>query len=169
MRIIDLTHTVSAEPVSGAVPRVIVRWTGPVELVPLDRLVTLASVVDLTSRMNRDEVSRADVSRFGLAGIAGCVIRTGWCDCALAGSSDAPPRFSVDAAGYLLENGVSTVAADFPIAGAAAELLLHNECVLVYCLSGLANLTRAIVRLIALPLKLEGRSNAEARVIAIEE
>jgi kynurenine formamidase len=61
------------------------------------------------------------------------------------------------------------VAADFPLTTAAADLLLHNNCIVVYCLSGVSQVTRRIVRLIALPLKLQDTFSAEARVIAIEE
>jgi len=64
---------------------------------------------------------------------------------------------------------VRTVASDFPVVEDAADLLLHNNCVLVHCLSNLSSLTRPIVRLIALPLKYQDSTSAESRVIAIEE
>jgi len=169
VKLIDLTHTISRKPDAQETPHVVVRSRQAIDRVKLERLVTLASVVDLTRRVDQAEVSRADVSRFGLAGIGGCILRTDWCDKMLAGCGEPPPRLDVGAAAYLLENGVSTVAADFPVRSAAADLLLHNNCVLVECVSGVADLTAEIVRLIALPLKFEGVFSAEARVIALEE
>ena len=40
------------------------------------------------------------------------------------------PEFTIDAAAYLLEGGVRTIASDFPLTSDAADLLLHNNCVL---------------------------------------
>lgn len=169
MRLIDLTHSTSRRSAGEEAVPVVVRSVDAIHLVPLDRFVTLATVIDLTHRAEPSEISRADVSRFGVAGIAGCILRTDWCDRCLAGLRAEAPRLSMEAAAYLLEGGVSTIAADFPITTDAADLLLSNSCVLVHCLSGVASLTREIVRLVALPLKLENTFSAEARVIAIEE
>ena len=169
MRLIDLTHSTTRRSAGEEVVPVVVRSVDAIHLVPLDRLVTLATVLDLTHRADPSEVSRADVSRTGVSGIAGCILRTDWCDRHLAGLREDAPRLSVEAAAYLLEGGVRTIAADFPITTGAADLLLHNNCVLAHCLSGVANLTKEIVRLIALPLKLVDTFSAEARVIAIEE
>ncbi|MCX8053312.1 MAG: cyclase family protein [Armatimonadetes bacterium] len=170
MRLIDLTHSVSRKSRTGNIPPVAVRSADAIHLVPLDRLVTLATVIDLTSRVRSEEISREDLSRFGLAGIAGCILRTGWLDKVLVGCEEyAPPQISVGAAAYLLEAGVRTVAADFPITGVAADLLLHNNSVLVQCVSGLSGLNREVVRLIALPIKFDDAVSAEARVIAMED
>jgi len=79
------------------------------------------------------------------------------------------PELTIDAAAYLLEGGVRTVASDFPLTSDAADMLLHNNCILVSCLSNLPTLRKGIVRLVALPLKLEDTYSAEARVIAMEE
>jgi kynurenine formamidase len=169
MRLVDLTHTSSRRSAGEDLVPVVVRSADAIHLVPLDRLVTLATVIDLTRRADAAEISRADLSRMGVAGIAGCILRTDWCDRHLEGFRAEAPRVSIEAAAYLLEGGVRTVAGDFPITSDAADLLLHNNCVLIHCLSGVAGLTSEIVRLVALPLKLEDTFSAEARVIAMEE
>ncbi len=169
MRLIDLTHSMSRKSVGDETPPVVVRSVDAIHLVPLDKLVTLATVIDLTRRPDRAVIARADVSKTGVAGIAGCVLRTDWCDGQLSGFRVDPPSLAVEAAAYLLEGGVRTVASDFPISADAVDLLLHNDCILVHCLSGVSGLTREIVRLIALPLKFEDTFSADARVIAMEE
>lgn len=96
------------------------------------------------------------------------MLRTDWCDRYLVGDRRPVPELTVDAASYLLEGGVRTVASDFPVTGVAADLLLHNNCILVHCLSGILRLSKSVVQLVALPLKLEDAFSADARVIAIE-
>ncbi len=169
MKLIDLTHCASRRIVSEDVIPVVVRSVDAIAGIPLDRLVTLATVVDLTARSDAHRIERADVARTGIAGIAGCILRTDWSDDYLSGMRRPVPELTIDAAACLLEAGVRTVAADFPLASDAAELLLHNSCVLVSCLSSISGLGKGVVRLVALPLKLEDTYSAEARVIAIEE
>lgn len=168
MRLVDLTHATSRKSGRTSVP-LVVRSVDPIHLVPLDRLVTLATVVDLTRISDPSEITRADVARTGVADIGGCILETGWCDRYLSGFHIDAPVLTIEAAAYLLEGGVRTIAADFPITTDAADLLLHNNCVLVHCVSNVAALTKNIVRLIALPLKYDDTFSADARVIAIEE
>lgn len=169
MRLVDLTHSIARkEPGSEDVP-VVVCAVRLIDSVPLDRLVTLATIVDLTQRADPARIARSDVARLGLAGVGGCILRTDWCDQYLAGDRPETPYLDIEAAAYLLETGVRTVASDFPITSGAADMLLHNNCVLVHCVSGVAGLSRSIVRLIALPLKLNDTYSADARVIAVEE
>ena len=146
-----------------------VRSVDAIARVPLDRLVTLATVVDLRNRPNPLLLARSGLAKHGVSDIGGCILFTGWCDRYLAGDRMSPPELSVEAAAYLLEGGVRTIASDFPTVSDAADLLLHNNCVLVHCVSNLSALGRKIVRLIALPLKFEDTFSAEARVIAMEE
>lgn len=148
---------------------VVVRSVDSIHLVPLDRLVTPATVVDLTRIPDPSEITRSDMARTGVADIGGCILRTDWCDRYVSGFHADQPVLTIEAAAYLLEGGVRTVAADFPITTDAADLLLHNNCVLVHCVSNVAALTKSIVRLIALPLKYDDTFSADARVIAIEE
>ncbi len=169
MRLIDLTHSINSRSKPERVAPVIVRSAQPVHLIPLDRLVTLATVIDVRDSLDKGVVSRKTLVRIGVSGIGGCILRSDWCDKVIAGHRENAPSLGVDAASYLLENEVTIVAADFPITTAASDLLLHNNCVLVHCLSGISCISRQIVRLIALPLKLEDTYSAEARVIAIEE
>jgi len=164
MRLVDLTRARKKQkPEPDDVP-VVVRSVEPIYLVPLDRLVTRATIVDVRSRPRPGEIGRAEVARTAVADIGGCIIHSGWCD-----SGGTMPALTVEAAGYLLESGVRTVASDFPIVEEAADLLLHNNCVLVHCLSNVRDLSKPIVRLVALPLKYEDSLSADARVIAIEE
>lgn len=169
MKLVDLTHTAHPYDKMPTPIQVLVRSAQHVHLIPLERLVTLATVVDVRDSLVDGQVVRASFGATGVSDIAGCILRSDWCDIILGGTRAEPPVLSIEAAVYLLEGGVRTVASDFPLAGAASDLLLDNGCVLVHCLSGISRLTRRIVRLIALPLKLEGRFSAEARVIAIEE
>jgi kynurenine formamidase len=170
MRLIDLTHSTTRKIVSpDAVPVVVVQSTDRIARVPLDSLVTLATVIDLTERPDASVISRQDISRVGVSDIRGCILRTDWCDHQISGFRSQAPTLTVDAVSYLLQGGVRTIAADFPIASTVADLLLHNKCVLIHCLSNLFELGKSIVRLIALPLKLEDTFSAEARVIAVED
>lgn len=169
MRLVDLTHASSRRAPSGDMLPVVVRSVDPIDRVALDDLTPLATVIDLTGRAEPGRITRADVAKTGVAGIAGCILRTGWSDRYLAGMKQPVPELTIDAAAYLLEGGVRTVAADFPLTSDSADLLIHNNCVLVSCLSNTAALSEGIVRLIALPLKLEDTFSAEARVIAMED
>jgi len=169
MRLVDLTHSMSRqEPVGANIP-VVVRSQEAINRVALDQLVTLATVVELPRASANRVIDRGCLTSTGLSGIAGCILYTGWSDDYYSGRDYKPPRLSMDAAEVLLSAGVSTVAADFPVTTEAADLLLHNHCVLVYCLSGIAELREEIVRIVALPLKFEDTYSADARVIALEE
>ena len=166
MRLIDLTHSTSRRAPAADVIPVVVRSLDPIDRVPLG---SLATVIDLTNRREQGRIARSDVAKTGVAGIAGCILRTDWSDDYLAGMRQPAPELTVEAAAYLLEGGVRTIAADFPLTSAAADLLLHNNCALVSCLSNVAALSEGIVRLVALPLKLRDTFSAEARVMAMEE
>lgn len=169
MRLVDLTHSsVRRNRVSDVVP-VLVKSPNQIYRIPLDRLVVMASVADLIERQDERFIGRLDVSAHGVSGFGGCILRTGWCDRRIAGDPSAPPVLTIDAAAVLLGAGVRTVAADFPLVGPAEDMLLHNHCVLVHCLSNISQLSKPVVRLVALPLKLEDTFCADARVIAIEE
>ncbi|MEN6357928.1 MAG: cyclase family protein [Armatimonadota bacterium] len=169
MRIIDLTHSITRKNAPQDVIPVVVRSADPISRVALDDLVTLATVVDLTERADEAEVSLCDISKTGVADIRGCILRTDWCDHYLSGLRVQSPILTIDAASYLLQGGVRTIAADFPITADAADLLLHNNCIIIHCLSNISELGKSIVRLVALPLKIEDAYSAEARVIAMEE
>lgn len=168
-KLIDLTHSTARKTTREDAIPVVVRSVDAIDRVPLDRLVTLATVVNLRDRPNPSQVTRSDLAKHGVADIGGCILHTGWCDRYLGRDRMPAPELSIEAAAYLLEGGVRTVAADFPIVSDAADLLLHNNCVLVHCISNISALERNIVRLVALPLKFEDTFSAEARVIAIEE
>lgn len=167
MELIDLSLQ-TTHSATGAVP-LVVQYSRPVADISLDRLVTPATILDIGIRRDRSKVSRADLIDYGVAGIAGCIICSGWFDDHCAGDQTKLPVLELDAAAYLLENGVSTIAADFPIRGSSADMLLHNNCVLVHCVSckGLPN--AGIVRLVALPLRLSDAFSAPARVIAMDD
>lgn len=168
MALVDLTHSTKRKGGREEVIPVVVRSSDTIDRVPLERLVTPATVIDLTRRTQESTVSRLDVMKTAVADIGGCILRTNWCDRYLVGDRRPVPELTIDAASYLLEGGVRTVASDFPVAGVAADLLLHNNCILVHCLSGILRLSKSVVQLIALPLKLEDAFSADARVIAIE-
>ena len=173
MKLIDLTHSMSRQQTPESAgrdfPPVVVRSADLVEKVPLDRLVTMATVVDVRERADRDAIGKQDMTSTGVADIGGCILRTDWCDNYLSGMREDAPVLEMDAATYLLQGGVRTIAADFPLTGGVADLLMHNGCVLIYCVSNVGEITRSIVRLAALPLKFEDTFAADARVIAIEQ
>lgn len=169
MRIVDLTQATSRKAVAESNVPVVVRSVDPTHLIPLDRLVTLATVVALPSPATPGTIERSDLSKIGVADIGGVILHTGWFDRHIAGSSEQSPVLTIDAAAYLLEGGVRTIASDFPISDDAADMLLHNNCVLVHCLTNIGELSKKIVRLVALPLKFEDTFSADARVVAIEE
>jgi len=169
MRLVDLTHSMSRRSPAGDTIPVVVRSIDPIHRVPLDSLVTLATVVDLTQRPDAAYITRADISKIAVADIAGCILRTDWSDDYLTGRRRLVPELTIDAAAWLLQGGVRTIAADFPITTDAADFLMHNNCVLIHCLTNISGLELGIVRLVALPLKFEDTFSAEARIIAMEE
>lgn len=168
-RVVDLSPTVHLRSKLGSAAPLLVKADVRIHRLPLDRLVTLATVVDLTGRADYHTIDRGDLADVGLAGIDGCILRTDWCDSFASGEQRPAPVLTMEAASCMLGAGVRTVAADFPLIGSAEDLLMHNHCVLVYCLSNVRELSQPIVRLIALPPKLELAFSAEARVIAMEE
>lgn len=169
MRLVDLTHSTIRDIKAEDIVPVVVRSTESIHRIPLDDLVTLATVVDLTDRSDESEVGYSDIAKTGVSDIAGCILRTDWCDHYISGMRTDPPLLTIEAASYLLQGGVRTIAADFPISSDAADMLLHNNCVLIHCVSNISELKKSIVRLVALPLKYEETYSAEARVIAIED
>ncbi|MCE5200497.1 MAG: cyclase family protein [Armatimonadota bacterium] len=169
MRLIDLSHSITRKQITAETIPVVVRSVDPIHLIPLDSLVTLATVVDLTDRRNAAEISRTDIAQHGVSDIQGCILRTDWCDHYHAGLRTPPPVLTIEAATYLLQGGVRTIAADFPLTTDAGDLLLHNNCILIHCLTNIADLSKTIVRMVALPVKYDDTFSAEARVIAMEE
>ena len=170
MKIIDLTHSTTRKAIQENAIPVVVRSIDSIHLIPLDRLVTLATVVDLSVHLRKSSIiDYSAISKTGVADIGGCILYTGWCDRYMKGDIIETPSLSVEAAAYLLEAGVRTIASDFPMTNDSTDFLLHNNCVLVHCLSNVLSLTKNIVRLVALPIKYEDTYSAEARVIAIEE
>ncbi len=168
MRIIDLTHSISGDTRSDEICGVTVRYAKPIDTIPADFLLPLATIIDATDRRTVDQVDRVDLTKTGVADIAGCILHTGWMDSHIAGVYTNAPQLTVEAAAYLLEGGVRTVAADFPLTSNAADLLLQNGCVLACCLSNIHELKDEIVRLAVLPLKYRDLRTAPARAMAIE-
>ncbi len=168
MRIVDLTHSITGNIPADDINGLSVRYAKPIDGIPPDYLLPLATVIDVTHRRSTDQVDRADLTKTGVADIAACILHTGWMDAHIAGVFTNAPQLTVEAAAYLLEGGVRTVAADFPLTSNAADLLLQNGCVLACCLSNIQELKDEIVRLAVLPLKYRDLCTAPARAMAIE-
>ena len=158
--------------------------------IPLEATVGDAAVVDL-SDVAPNEAIGAERLR-AAAGHVGrgdrMVFRTAWERQRSPRTAEfwtEAPYLTRDAAEWLLERGVRTVAYDFPqdytirllLRGEVRpmaehvthDVLLRNGVVMIEYLSNTAALTRPRTWLCALPLKVPGADGAPARVIAVEE
>lgn len=140
-----------------------------IDEVLLDMLITEVYVVDLTGVM---EITREAFAKHEeeLKKVGGVLLRTGWWR--YWGTSKFYsdfPLMTADAARWLVERGLKTIAVDFPLPGEVHEVVLGSDGVLIENLTNLDRLPVGVIKLIALPLKLKGLDAAPARVVALVE
>lgn len=127
-----------------------------------------AIVLDFTPRRPRQAITAAEIKSKTPAGGCGVVLKTGWD--ALFGKEDyykTYPPLAPDAAEYLVELGVPIIAADTPFSFDVHKILLRRGIPLVTNLNNTSVLREGRIRLIAVPLLIQGGDGAPARVLAV--
>jgi arylformamidase len=151
-----------------------------IDAVPLDCLVGRACVADLSDKGDLEPVVGDDLERtIGDVWQRGdrLLIRTDYVRRAWGREDywDKPPYLTPSAAEWALDNGARLVGFDcLTERPGDRESPVHHALLgagvpLVEYLTGMHQLTRRVVQLIALPIKVAGAEAAPARVIAIED
>lgn len=153
-----------------------------IDEVPVDILVGDATVANFAPCADGYEIGiPALKQRLGGTVPTRLILRTDWSD--YFGQMtyyNSYPYFSQDAARWLVDNGCRLIAMDTPSPDNPAhsrgsgndspnhKVLLGAEVVLVEYLSNLRSLTKPVVELVVLPLKVKGADGAPTRCVAIE-
>jgi len=135
-----------------------------------------AVVVDLRHKQRNEEILIRDLERNAprLGSGARVILHTGW-------DQHYPephyfsdqPYIGLDACGWLVEQGISTVAMDMPTIYPgeyikAHHLLLGAKILVIEGLARLDQLTSDDVILLALPLRIRGRDGSPCRAVVLE-
>lgn len=154
--------------------------TQTIDLVPLERCISEAWVVDLRAIQAKEEItidhlkSIADKIDPGQS----ILLHTGWSK--KLGTDEyrnGLPRISKDLAAWLGKKGVNMLGVEPPSVADVNninevteihQILMQGDIIIVEGLCNLEALSHAKITLIALPLKVENGDGAPARVIALE-
>jgi len=153
-----------------------------IDQVPLDTLVGEATVLNFAPVQANQEIGVAALKeKLGEKAPRRVILRTDWSDYFGEMSYyNNYPFFSQDAARWLVDGGCRLIAMDTPSPDNPAhsrtsgndspnhKVLLGAEVVLVEYLTNLRALTKSVVELFVLPLKVKGGDGAPTRCIAIE-
>jgi kynurenine formamidase len=138
-----------------------------IDAVPLGMLITEAVVFDAPGEPG-GVIGAREIPAGAMGGAQTAIIRTGWWRRWGADFFDNPPRLEVTAAAALLDAGVVSIAADFPLGRGIHELVLGRGKLLIENIGGLDELRARRCWLAALPLKVAEGDGAPARVVAVE-
>jgi arylformamidase len=153
-----------------------------IDEVPLETLVGEATVVNFAPAQPNQEIDIAALKRkLGGTVPIRLILRTDWSDhFGQMSYYNNYPYFSQDAARWLVDGGCRVIAMDTPSPDNPAhsrgsgndspnhKILLGAEVVLVEYLTNLRSLSKPVVELVVLPLKLKGADGSPARCVAIE-
>jgi len=153
-----------------------------IDEVPLETLVGEAAVVNFAPARQNQEIGIAALKeKLGEKVPTRLILRTDWSDqFGQMTYYNNYPFFSQDAARWLVDGGCRLIAMDTPSPDNPAhsrgsgndspnhKVLLGAEVVLVEYLTNLRALSKAVVELFVLPLKVKGGDGAPTRCIAIE-
>ena len=153
-----------------------------IDQVPLETLVGEATVVNFAPAQPNQEISVAALKEKLRENVpARLILRTDWSDhFGEMTYYNNYPFFSQDAARWLVDKGCRLIAMDTPSPDNPAhsrgsgndspnhKVLLGAEVVLVEYLTNLRSLSKSVVELFVLPLKVKGADGAPTRCIAIE-
>jgi len=153
-----------------------------IDQVPLDTLVGEATVLNFAPVQANQEIGVAALKeKLGEKAPRRVILRTDWSDhFGEMSYYNNYPFFSQDAARWLVDGGCRLIAMDTPSPDNPAhsrtsgndspnhKVLLGAEVVLVEYLTNLRALTKSVVELFVLPLKVKGGDGAPTRCIAIE-
>ncbi len=170
-------------------PRHIMADGASTDALDLDAVVGEAKVLDVTHLQPNQPLTAAMIAerRPDIGKGTRVVVKSGW-DRQRSPATPAfwhdAPYFTRDAAEWLLERGIKSIAYDFPqdypirqmMKGERVpfdqhvthDVLLRNGVVMIEYLCNTAEVTRDTVFLCALPLRVTRADGAPARVIAIE-
>jgi len=153
-----------------------------IDEVPLETLIGEATVVNFTpARANQEIGVSALKEKLDAKVPTRIILRTDWSDHfgEMTYYNDYP-FFSQEAARWLVDNGCRLIAMDTPSLDNPAhsrgsgndspnhKILLGAEVVLVEYLTNLRSLTKPVVELFVLPLKVKGADGSPTRCVAIE-
>jgi kynurenine formamidase len=152
-----------------------------IDELPLDRLISDAWIWDLQEVGPKEILGVQHLKKLINDFKKGdsMLLRTGWSK--RLGTDDyrnALPRIGEDLAHWMGENKVNILGVEPPSVADVNNLeevtkihqiLMQHDIIIVEGLTNLDAITKPIVKLIALPLKVENCDGAPARVIAIEE
>lgn len=153
-----------------------------IDEVPLDVLVGEATVVNFAPAHPNQEIGIPTLKEnLGGKVPTRLILRTDWSDYfGQLTYYNNSPFFSQDAARWLVDSGCRLIAMDTPSPDNPAhsrasgndspnhKVLLGAGVVLVEYLCNLRSLSRPVVELVVLPLKIKGGDGAPARCVAIE-
>jgi kynurenine formamidase len=146
-----------------------------IDQVPLDVCVGQALMIDVRNVLDNGmiEVEHLRPKETKIRELRRIVLHTGW-----SGEWGKPeffvthPRFSPEAAQFVVDCGVRLVAVDFPSVDLppfpAHIAFLSNGIVIVENLTNLAAVKNEVFHLVVLPLKITGRDASPVRAIALE-
>lgn len=129
-----------------------------------------AQVLDFTPRMAQQEITAEEIRAKLKKKNVGVILKTGW-DVHF-GKEDyykTYPPLSNGAAEFLVEMNVPVLAADTPYTLDAHYILLKKGIPLITNINNTATLKEGMVKLIAVPLLIQGGDGAPARVLAVVE
>lgn len=153
-----------------------------IDQVPLETLVGEATVVNFSPAQANQEIGVAALKeKLGEKIPRRLILRTDWSDhFGEMSYYNNYPFFSQEAAHWLVEGGCRLIAMDTPSPDNPAhsrgsgndspnhKVLLGAEVVLVEYLTNLRALSKSVVELFVLPLKVKGGDGAPTRCVAIE-
>ncbi|MGA9530113.1 MAG: cyclase family protein [Terriglobales bacterium] len=153
-----------------------------IDEIPLDTLVGEASVINFAPAQPNQEIGvTALKEKLGTKVPTRIILRTDWSDhFGQMSYYNNYPFFSREAARWLVDSGCRLIAMDTPSPDNPAhsrasgndspnhKILLGAEVMLVEYLCNLRALSKPVVELVVLPLKIKGADGSPARCIAIE-
>lgn len=155
-----------------------------IDEVPVSKLVTEATVMDLTYKQELSKIEPSDLEPYADQVRPGdsVILNTGWWrQWDKPGFYGSYPCLTAASCQWLIESRVSVVGMDIPgpddptagiVAGEISPRhveLLGNGVIMIEYLANLDQISKDRVTLVALPMKIRGGDGAPARVIVIED
>ena len=154
-----------------------IRGGNSVDMVPIDRFIGNAFVMDLPGLAPLEEMGKETFEPFKeqVKDVDAVILKTGWSS--HFGKEDffsSFPGISESGVDWLIENGIRMVGLESPSVNAIRHqeihtLLLEKGVVIVESLTNVDQIRKSYVRLFAVPLKLQGLDGSPVRAFAMEE
>lgn len=152
-----------------------------IDKLPVERLITEAWVVDLTTIKPKEEIliSHLDSIAYNFKPGQSIILHTGWSKkLGTPAYRNQLPRVSEELANWLGEKQVNILGVEPPSVADVNtidevtkihHILMKNDIIIVEGLYNLEQITQQKITLIAFPLKIEGGDGAPARIIALQD